>query len=187
MLQVWQEKKKVKQSRDKKGSYKPKTKNQKQKTKKQKKKQVEPAGTKVEMNLTSHRSLSFIICWFYYISILNDRPAGGSGQDIKDQSRIKRGWHPTPWEKTLPFLCRLMHTPSHHQPQSSGFCLYSLKLNPSCPIGKKLICELSSCFSIPWPMNKACVVSISASVSLFCCSKGKKNTPPGVERKVPRT
>lgn len=57
-----------------------------------------------------------------------------------------------------------VHTSPSLASQSSSFHLYSL--NISCQVGEKLICELSS-FSILWPLNKACAVPVSASVSLL--------------------
>ena len=79
---------------------------------------------------------------------------------------MKREWFPTPSKKHCSFSGRLKHMPPHHWPHSYSLCLYSLGLNLSCQVCEKLICELSSHFSILWPLNKACALWISAEVLL---------------------
>ena len=55
---------------------------------------------------------------------------------------------------------------------------------------EKLICKLNSSFSILWPLNKACAVSVSASVSLLAVQIQVGKEPPQLRQGVlalPRT
>ena len=128
---------------------------------------MEPAGTKMAAESDLRQTLSLIIYWFYYISIisiLND--TNSPWPDTEDQKSISRA--------ALHFLETALPPP----PGVDGICfpiiglspppfVFILKSNLSCQEGEKLICELSLHFSILWLLNKVCAQSISASVSLF--------------------
>ena len=83
-------------------------------------------------------------------------------------------------EKALPFTCGLVHVTPHHPLHSSSLCLYSLQLNPSHQVGEKLICEVSSSFSIPWPTNQS-LCCVDLSVGFIICLLKKEPSPAEAE------
>ena len=69
-----------------------------------------------------------------------------------------------------PHLCSWI---CHEYPSHSGqisllyYFSYPVHLMSAPDWVEKLICELGSCFSILWPLNKACAIPVSALVSLL--------------------
>lgn len=110
---------------------------------------------------------SLLICWFYYRQ---------PWQAIKDQKKVKRGWHPTPSKSPAPSPGRLKHNVSPslaslHFPLSLLFTIKSL--SPS-----RLICEQFPLLCSLVTEQSLCCINLSFSFVIRLLEPNPKKNHP---------